>query len=145
MPHAHARPIRLAARFGVLFATFVAFVFGCTPTDPRAGIGCGTQVVDPLAAITVAEAHLEDLELWQAGVGVGRTDGRATLVVTDVDGNVLEFDAMLQGSHAGLVLDASVDVAFDNEFPLVLPARPRRRSPCADCSAITRARTSASI
>lgn len=99
-----------------------AFLFGCTAEDPgSAGGGCGTVVVDPLAAITVAEAHLEGLELWQAGLIAGRTDGVATLVVTDVDGNELEFDAMIRGGHAGLVMDASVDVAFDNEFPLILP------------------------
>jgi hypothetical protein len=97
------------------------FVCGCLPDDPLSSGGCGTVVNDPLALITVSTAHLEDLELWQAGAGAGRTDGSATLVVTDVDGELHEFDAMLQGSHMGLVLDASVDVAFNTEFPLVLP------------------------
>lgn len=107
-----------------LVPLIAAFLFGCTPEDPRSAGGCGTVVVDPLAAITVAEAHLENLQLWQAGLMAGRTDGAATLVVTDIDGNELAFDAMVRGGHAGLVMDASFDVAFDNEFPLTLPQNP---------------------
>lgn len=105
-------------RLALLLACFV----GCLPQDPTEGGGCGLVLDDPLAAILVDNAHLDDVTLWQAGLLGGRSEGRATLVVQDDNGNVINFAAVLEGSHVGLVADASIDVTGDAIYPLVLPA-----------------------
>ncbi|HEY4222466.1 MAG TPA: hypothetical protein VGO62_14020, partial [Myxococcota bacterium] len=97
------------------------FFGGCRPAADQPDTGCG-GVVDPLEAITVADAHLEHVSLWQVGFGVGHTQGDATLVIHDTSGTETSFDARIDGTHAGIAIDASADAAGDAQFPLPLPA-----------------------
>ena len=80
----------------------------------------GTTTFDPFAEIVVDEAHLEDIEMWQAAVGFGIVDGRADLEIIDVQGDEHSIDVTLRGAVVGLVADGSVAIAV-GDVPLVLP------------------------
>ena len=94
---------------------------GCRAPAQQPVVGCNQTTVDPLAAVLVADARLEDMTLWQAGLGVGHAQGDSTLVVTTTDGVEQSFDARLDGTHFGLVVDASDDNTLGAAYPLALP------------------------
>src|SRR6185437_10605271 len=95
------------------------FAVGCEPINPGP-TGCGT-LVDPLLAVTVTDAHLENVQVWQAGLVVGHSEGTASLIVDATDGITRNFATTLTGEHSGLVVDASFDDTFGANIPLGLP------------------------
>lgn len=101
-----------------------ALAVGCTAALTCA---CGAGFVDPLAQILVEDAHLESLELWQAGLVVGKAEGAAVLVIHDTVGQEHVFDATLGGSHAGLVVDASTNLTAGAEYPFRTPPNTNAR------------------
>lgn len=90
-------------------------------------LACPSSFVDPLASIVVEDAHLEGVELWQAGLVLGKAEGKAVLVIHDTVGQEHVFDATLGGSHAGLVADASTNVTDGAEYPLRPPPNTNAR------------------
>jgi hypothetical protein len=82
---------------------------GCRPLPTDDPPACGTVPVDPLAAVIVQNAHLEDLAFWQAGVIVGGFDGDGLLVVNDGIENepVHVFEVVFQGTMFGVTAEWS--------------------------------------
>ena len=116
--------VRRSLRLLALCALFA----GCRPPAQTpfggGGGGCGgAGFTDPLAKV-VADAQLDDVTMWQAGVALGHLEGDGKLIVHDDDGNEQSFDARLDGTAAGLMLDASVDSTFGVPYTFTLPTGP---------------------
>jgi hypothetical protein len=106
------------------------FFLGCREAAPEPDTGCGGRVEDPLTSIMVRSARLEDVGLWQAGLGIGHAEGEARLVIIDTSGERHRFRARLDGTHAGLTADLSMspragpyELRLPQEAPAPLNAR----------------------
>jgi len=95
----------------------------CRPPAPNnfGGGGCGGPgFTDPLAK-TIVDAQLDDVTMWQAGLGLGHLEGDAQLIVHDDDGEEQTFDARLDGTSFGLVAEAAIDSTFGVPYTFTLP------------------------
>lgn len=93
---------------------------GCRASADEPDVGCGGRIEDPLASLIVRSARLENLTIWQGGLGVGHAEGDARLVVIDLDDERHTFRARLDGHHLGLTADLS-SYFPGNRYDLELP------------------------